>query len=284
MSTPTSAEAASGTNGRVRGAVGRWSEVAAIPFSDAGEIVRFGAKVLWSAMRHPVGYWGEVRNQLFEAVRLCWFPLVISSTAFGLGVVGIQAGNLLALLGVPERLGSLMVVGCVREFGPWIDGMIVAGVVGTAMTADLGARRTREEIDAMEVLGVDPLRTLVIPRVVAMIIVTALMNMLSLACGVIGGYIGSVSMHGADAAAFFQLFFANSTTTDIWATVAKTAFFGLIIGVVCSYKGFRASGGPVGVGRAVNQAVVIAFASVWIFNAVFTAVLLGLNPDMQAFK
>ncbi|WP_231644891.1 MULTISPECIES: MlaE family ABC transporter permease [Sciscionella] len=259
-------------------------DAVAAPLADAGDIVRFGAKVLWSAARHPVGYWGEVRNQLFDALKLCWFPLFLSSTAFGLGVVGIQAGNLLALLGVPERLGSLMVVGSVREFGPWIDAMIVAGVVGTALTADLGARRTREEIDAMEVLGVDAIRTLVVPRVVAMVIVTALMDLLSLACGVIGGYVGAVPLHGADAASFFSLFFANSTTTDIWATVAKTALFGLIIGVVCSYKGYRAAGGPVGVGRAVNQGVVIAFASTWIFNAVFTAILLGLNPGMQAFK
>ena len=136
----------------------------------------------------------------------------------------------------------------------------------------------------MEVLGVDPIRTLIVPRVVAMAIVTGLMDMLSLACGTIGGYIGAVPLHGADPANFFALFFANSTTTDVWATVAKTALFGLIIGIVCSYKGFRAAGGPVGVGRAVNQSVVIAFATTWIFNAVFTAILLGLNPDMQAFK
>jgi phospholipid/cholesterol/gamma-HCH transport system permease protein len=275
---------ASGARGRARLKVRRWTDAVTAPLADAGDIVRFGGKVIWSAVRHPFGYWGEVRNQLFDALRLCWFPLIISSTAFGLGVVGIQAGNLLALLGVPERLGSLMVVGSVREFGPWIDAMIVAGVVGTAMTADLGARRTREEIDAMEVLGVDPIRTLVVPRVIAMVIITALMDMVSLACGVVGGYIGAVPFHGADSTSFFALFFANSTTTDIWATVAKTALFGLIIGVVCSYKGYRAAGGPVGVGRAVNQGVVIAFASTWIFNAVFTAVLLGLNPDMQAFK
>ncbi|GAB3385635.1 MlaE family ABC transporter permease [Amycolatopsis echigonensis] len=282
MSSPSSAVPVTGTKRWPRAR--RAADLVAAPLADAGEIVRFGGQVIWSAVRHPVGYWGEVRAQVFDALRLCWFPLIISSTAFGLGVVGIQAGNLLALLGVPERLGSLMVVGSVREFGPWIDAMIVAGVVGTAMTADLGARRTREEIDAMEVLGVDPIRTLIVPRVVAMVIVTALMDMVSLACGVVGGYIGAVPFHGADATSFFSLFFANSTTTDIWATVAKTALFGLIIGIVCSFKGYRAAGGPVGVGRAVNQGVVIAFASTWIFNAVFTAILLGLNPDMQAFK
>lgn len=136
----------------------------------------------------------------------------------------------------------------------------------------------------MEVLGIDPVRTLIVPRVIAMIIVTALMDAVALICGTLGGYIGAVHFQGADPTAFFALFFANATTTDVWATVAKTALFGLIIGVVSAYKGFHAGGGPVGVGRAVNQGVVIAFASCWIFNAVFTAILLGLNPDMQAFK
>lgn len=261
-----------------------WVETAQKPLAEAGEIVRFGIAVIWSAIRHPYGYWSDVRDQTYDALKLCWFPLIISSTVFGLGVVGIQAGSLLNLLGVPERLGSLMVVGSVREFGPWIDAMIVAGVVGTAITADLGARRTREEIDAMEVLGVDPLRALVVPRVIAMVIVTALMDMLSLACGTLGGYLGAVPFHGANSSAFFAQFFANATTTDMWATIVKTALFGLIVGVVCSYKGYRAGGGPVGVGRAVNQGVVIAFSSIWIFNAVFTATLLGLNPAMQVFK
>jgi phospholipid/cholesterol/gamma-HCH transport system permease protein len=79
-------------------------------------------------------------------------------------------------------------------------------------------------------------------------------------------------------------FFENATVTDLWASVAKTALFGLIVGVVCCYKGLRAQGGPAGVGRAVNQAVVASFAGIWIFNYVFTSILLGLNPNMQVFK
>jgi phospholipid/cholesterol/gamma-HCH transport system permease protein len=85
-------------------------------------------------------------------------------------------------------------------------------------------------------------------------------------------------------AAFFNSFFANATTIDMWGSVLKTSIFGLFIGVICCYKGLHVEGGPIGVGRAVNQAVVIAFAAIWIFNAVFTATLLGLNPNMIVFK
>jgi phospholipid/cholesterol/gamma-HCH transport system permease protein len=254
------------------------------PLVEAGEMVQLLHRVLVSAIRHPIGYWGEVRDQMFDILKLCWIPMIVSTTAFGLGAPGLQGGNIFMLFGIPERLGSFFIMASVREFAPWINAMVVAGVIGTAMTADLGARRIREEIDAMEVLGVDPIRTLVLPRVIAVTVMTGLLDLVALVFGVIGGYIASVVMLGANSSAFFASFFDNATTTDIWASVAKTTLFGLIIGVVCCYKGLHAGGGPIGVGRAVNQAVVIAFAAIWIFNYVFTTILLGLNPNMQVYK
>lgn len=252
--------------------------------NQAGEMAALLGRVLFSALRHPVGYWSEVRDQMYSILKLCWFPMIVSTTAFGLGAPGLQGGNLYSLFGIPERLGSFFIMASVREFAPWINAMVVAGVMGTAITADLGARRIRDEIDAMEVLGIDPIRTLVLPRVIALMIMTGLLDLIALAFGVVGGYIAAVPILGANDASFFASFFANATTTDIWGSVAKTALFGLIVGVVCCYKGLHVDGGPIGVGRAVNQAVVIAFAAIWIFNAVFTAIMLGLNPDMQVYK
>lgn len=254
------------------------------PVLEAGEIVRFGGRVVWSAVRHPRGYWGDVRDQLYETVKLCWIPLMISTVAFGYGAPGLQGLNLFSLFGIPERLGSFFVMASVREFAPWINAMIVAGVVGTAITADLGARRIREEIDATQVLGIDPIRTLIVPRVVALTLMTGLLVLPALAFGVVGGYIAAVHVGGANPSEFADSFFVNATTTDMWGTVVKCSLFGLIVGVVCSYKGYYASGGPIGVGRAVNQGVVIAFVAIWIFNAVYTTILLGLNPDMQVFR
>lgn len=250
----------------------------------AGEMVLLLITVLRSAIRHPVGYWRDVRDQMYDLLKLCWFPMIVSTTAFGLGAPGLQGGNLYALFGIPDRLGSFFIMASVREFAPWINAMVVAGVIGTAMTADLGARRIREEIDAMTVLGVDPVRTLVVPRVVAVTLMTGLLDLLALAFGIVGGWIASVPILGATTGAYTASFFANATVTDIWASVLKTTLFGLIIGVVCCYKGMNAKGGPIGVGQAVNQAVVLAFAVIWIFNYVFTTTLLGINPDMQVYK
>jgi phospholipid/cholesterol/gamma-HCH transport system permease protein len=252
--------------------------------TEAGEMTLLLCSVIAMAVRNPRGYWGEVRDQMYDILKLCWIPMAVSCTAFGLGAPGLQGGNLYSLFGMPERLGSFFIMASVREFAPWINAMVVAGVVGTAMTADLGARRIREEIDALEVLGIDPVRALVLPRVIAVTIMTGLLDLVALAFGVVGGYIAAVPIQGASSGAFFASFFANATVTDLWGSVLKTTLFGLIIGVVCAYKGLHAKGGPIGVGRAVNQAVVTAFAAIWIFNYVFTTILLGLNPDMLVYK
>lgn len=136
----------------------------------------------------------------------------------------------------------------------------------------------------MEVLGVDSVRSLVLPRVVAVTIITPLLNIIALTFGIVGGWIASVPILGANGWGYYENLFANLTTPDMWAAFVKTTVFGLIIGVVCCYKGMSAKGGPIGVGRAVNQAVVIAFAMIWTFNVVFTNIIMGLNPDIQVFK
>ncbi|MEV4731862.1 ABC transporter permease [Saccharopolyspora sp. NPDC049426] len=274
---PRQRKRASARRPQVRGLV----ENALVP---AGEMTLLLITVLRSAIRHPVGYWADVRDQMYDILKLCWFPMIVSTTAFGLGAPGLQGGNLYALFGIPERLGSFFIMASVREFGPWINAMVVAGVVGTAMTADLGARRIREEIDALEVLGVDPIRTLVLPRILAVTFMTGLLDLVALAFGVVGGWIAAVPILGATNGAYYASFFANATVHDLWGSVLKTTLFGLIIGVVCCYKGIKAEGGPIGVGKAVNQAVVIAFAAIWIFNYVFTTTMLGLNPNMQVYK
>jgi len=253
-------------------------------FGQAGEMVYLTGVLAKSAVTRPRGYWGDVRDQMYSTLRLCWLPMIISTTAFGFGAPGLQALNLYSLFGVPERLGSFFIMASVRGFAPWINAMMVAGVMGTAITVEFGARRVREELDAMEVLGVDPVRTLVLPRVIALFVMTGLLDLVALSFGVVGGFLASVFVGGASPGAFVDNFFANATVPDLWGSVLKTAIFGLIIGIVCCYKGLRAEGGPAGVGRAVNQAVVVSFAGIWIFNYVFTTILLGVNPSMQIFK
>jgi phospholipid/cholesterol/gamma-HCH transport system permease protein len=275
---------AGGKPPRVHSSPRRVPKIVQTVLTPAGEMGMLLVVVTWSAVRHPVGYWGQVRDQMFSMLKLCWIPMAISTVTFGFGAPGLQGGNIYNLFGIPERLGSFFIMASVREFAPWINAMVVAGVVGAAMTADLGARKIREEIDAMEVLGIDPIRDLIVPRVIAVTVITGLLDLVALTFGIIGGYLAAVPILGAQSGAFFSSFFANATVTDLWGSVLKTTIFGLVIAIVCCYKGLTVQGGPIGVGRAVNHAVVISFAAIFIINTLFTSILLGLNPDMQVYK
>lgn len=248
-----------------------------------GEMVGLLVAVVRVVVTKPAGVCGNVREQMFDTLTKCWVPIVISTVAFGFGAPGLQGGNIYLLFGMPERLGSFFLMASIREFAPWINAMVVAGVMGTAMTADLGARRIREEFDAMEVLGVDPIREVIAPRIIAVTIMTGLLDVIALTFGVLGGWIAAIEL-GANSSAYFSNFWANATTTDLWVSIVKTTLFGLIIGVVCCYKGYSAEGGPIGVGRAVNQAVVVAFAGIYCFNYLATNLMLGINPDMLVFR
>jgi phospholipid/cholesterol/gamma-HCH transport system permease protein len=250
---------------------------------EVGDMVILTGKTVVSAVTPPYPYGGEFIEQFLFALRLCWFPLLLTTIAFGYGVPGLQAGNFLLLFGSLDRLGGFFVLATIREFGPIATAIIVAGVAGTAITADLGARKIREELDALQVLGVDPVKNLVVPRFLALMIVTALFDIYALLFGIFGGVVASMTFQ-APLGPFFATLLTNASTTDLWGSLVKTAGFGAIIAIVCSYKGMTASGGGEGVGRAVNQAVVIAFTLLFAFNYVFTQTLLATHPDISIIK
>ena len=240
-------------------------------------------KTMMSALRPPYPYGGEFIGQFLFALRLCWFPLLISTVAFGYGAPGLQAGNFLVLFGALDRLGGFFVLASIREFAPFVTAIVLAGVAGTAITADLGARKIREELDALQVLGVDPVKNLVVPRFLALMVITGLLDVFAIVFGLTAGIVASL-LYGQSLGGFFATLFDNALITDVWGSVLMCSMFGAIIAVVCCYKGMTASGGAAGVGRAVNQGVVIAFMGVFAFLTVFTAVLLASNPELQTIR
>jgi phospholipid/cholesterol/gamma-HCH transport system permease protein len=246
---------------------------------EVGNMMILTGKTLVSAVRPPYPYGPEFVGQFMFALRLCWFPLLISTIAFGYEAPGLQAANFLVLFGALDRLGGFFVLASIREFAPFVDAIVLAGVAGTAITADLGARKIREELDALQVLGVDPIKNLVVPRFLALMLVTGLFDIYALIFGIFGGILATIVNH-APLGPFFSTFFNNAETTDLWGSVVKTTLFGAIIAVVCCYKGMTASGGAEGVGRAVNQAVVIAFLGIFAFNYAFTQTLLATHPEI----
>ena len=234
-------------------------------------------KTIVATVKPPYPYGGEFVSQFLFALQLCWFPLLISTVAFGFGAPGLQAANFLTLFGALDRLGGFFILASVREFAPFVTAVVVAGVAGTAITADLGARKIREELDALMVLGVDPIKNLVVPRFLSLMLITGLLNIYALLFGISGGIFAELT-YGQPLGGFFATLFNNASVTDLWGSVLKTTLFGAIVAIVCCYKGMNASGGAQGVGTAVNEAVVIAFMGVFAFNYVFTQTLLGNPP------
>jgi phospholipid/cholesterol/gamma-HCH transport system permease protein len=252
-------------------------------FEQVGDMMILTAKTVVSAIRPPFPYGGEFIGQFLFALQLCWFPMMISMVAVSFGAPGLQAANFLTLFGALDRLGGFFVLASIREFAPLVTAVVVAGVAGTAITADLGARKIREELDALQVLGVDPIKNLVVPRFLALMLITGLLDVFAIIFGITGGMLAEV-LYNEPLGGFFATLFANASVTDLWGSVLKCSCFGAIIAIVCSYKGMTASGGAEGVGRAVNEAVVIAFMGVFAFNYVFTQTLLATHPELQVIK
>jgi phospholipid/cholesterol/gamma-HCH transport system permease protein len=248
-----------------------------------GDMMILTGKTIVSAIRPPYPYGGEFVNQFLFALKLCWFPLLVSTVAFGYGAPGLQAGNFSILFGALDRLGGFFVLASIREFAPFVTAIIVAGVAGTAICADLGARKIREELDALQVLGVDPVKNLVVPRFLALMIITALFNIYALLFGIFGGILATLTLGGA-IGPFFATLLTNASIPDLWGSVVKTIGFGAIVAIISCYKGMTASGGAEGVGRAVNQAVVAATTTVFAFNYVFTQTLLATHPEISVIK
>jgi phospholipid/cholesterol/gamma-HCH transport system permease protein len=205
-------------------------------------------------------------------------PAALVSIPFG-AVISLQLGSLVRQLGAPAFTGAAAVLAVVREAGPIVTALIIAGAGGSAICADLGSRKIREELDAMAVLGIDAVERLVTPRLFASMLVAVLLNGLVNVVGVAGGYIFNVVIQGGTPGAYLASFQALGQLPDLLVGEFKALMFGAAAALVASYKGITAKGGPKGVGDAVNQSVVLTFMLLFVLNFVITAVYFQVVPQ-----
>jgi phospholipid/cholesterol/gamma-HCH transport system permease protein len=223
--------------------------------------------------------------QLREFIQQAWFissvsilPAALISIPFG-AVIALQLGSLVRQLGAQSFTGAASVLAVVREAGPIVTALIIAGAGGAAICADLGARKIREELDAMRVLGIDPIQRLVVPRVLASMLVAVLLNGVVSVVGVAGGYLFNVVMQGGTPGAYLASFQALGQLPDLVAGEIKALVFGAAAALVACYQGMTAKGGPKGVGDAVNRSVVITFMLLFALNFVITAIYFQVVPQ-----
>ena len=176
----------------------------------------------------------------------------------------MQLGSLTRQIGAQSFTGAASVLAIIQQASPIVTALLIAGAGGSAICADIGSRKIREEIDAMEVLGVSPIHRLVVPRVLATMLVSVLLNGMVSVVGVLGGYFFNVIMQDGTPGAYLASFSALAQLPDLWISELKALIFGFIAGIVAAYRGLNPAGGPKGVGDAVNQAVVITFLLLFI--------------------
>jgi phospholipid/cholesterol/gamma-HCH transport system permease protein len=213
----------------------------------------------------------EVINQSFE-VGLKSLPL-ITLTGFIVGVVFTkQSRPSLEDFGATSWLPSLIGIAIVRALGPLVTALICAGKVGSSIGAELGSMKVTEQIDAMEVSAINPFKYLVVTRVLATTITIPILSLFCSFVGLYGSYINVHSQESSSIISFYQSAFSTISFLDIFTSVAKATVYGFTIGIVGAYKGFNASQGTRGVGKAANQAVVLSMFLIFIEELVIVQI------------
>jgi phospholipid/cholesterol/gamma-HCH transport system permease protein len=238
------------------------------------------------ALLKPPFAWREAWvEESVVLLRRCLVPVAVTAFAFGFGTVGFIGASILRLLGGLDRGGTFYSIGGPREFGPFLTAFVVAGVIGTAVCADLGARKIREEIDALATLGVDPISALVAPRFLAIVVLTPLMSLVAIVVALGAGLLVYPVFFHVPATQVLDSFPIELKSADVlFSDLLKCVVYALLIATVSAFEGLHASGGPEGVGRAVNRSVVVAFVGIVTVNFALNSILLAAFPSLQQLR
>ncbi|MGQ0624721.1 MAG: MlaE family ABC transporter permease [Sporichthyaceae bacterium] len=219
-----------------------------------------------------------------EFILQAWFvtsvsllPAILVAIPFGV-IVAVNVGSLAAEVGASSFVGAVNGLGVIREGAPVVTALLLAGAAGSAICSDLGSRTIREELDAMRVMGISPVRRLVVPRVAALVVVGVLLCAVVAMTGVAAGFLFNVYVQGGTPGAYLDSFTAFATAGDFVVAEIKAAIFGFIAAIVAAHKGLNARGGPKGVADAVNQSVVLTFLILFSTNIALTQAYLLLAP------
>jgi phospholipid/cholesterol/gamma-HCH transport system permease protein len=227
-----------------------------------------------AGLRKKPRYFNELLSQM-DLIGVGSLAIVILTGFFTGGVLILQTYPTLAYYGGQGQAGRAIATSLIRELGPVLTALMVAGRVGSAISAELGSMVVSQQIDAMRALGTSPIRKLVTPRVVALLLTLPLLTVAADIFGLIGGGIVAANLFGLDSNVYITSVRTGVDINDVLGGIIKPIVFGLIIGVVSCHKGLSTTGGTVGVGRSTTSAVVISSIVVIIADFFLSKVLQG---------
>lgn len=222
--------------------------------------------------------WEEFLLQAWFMTRVSLLPTILVAIPFGV-ITSVQIGAVAGQIGATSFSGAVNGIGVLRQGAPLVTSLMIAGAVGSAICADLGARTVREEIDALKVMGINPVQRLVAPRVVAALMVAMLLTVIVAMTAMVTAFILNVGNGSISSGAYLDSFVSFSQPTDLFLAEFKAFIFGFIATIVAAHKGLHASGGPKGVADAVNQAVVLSVILLAVVNVGLTQAYVMLVPQ-----
>jgi phospholipid/cholesterol/gamma-HCH transport system permease protein len=247
-----------------------------------GELTLLFGAALRGAVRRPF-YWHELLEQCRFILTANFVPLLLTGMGFGT-IVSLEAGHFFRSASAEYRLGGFTVMSNIREFSPVATGLMVAAVSGTAIVADLGARQVRSELEALSVMGLSNVLFIVVPRALALMLMTALYNFPMIVFTMVASYLAGVVVVGVNAGGFLASFFTQGTVVDVVGGEVKCVIFGAIVAAICIGRGIGARGGAEGVANAVHSAVIWSFVGLLAFEYLFTPTVLALFHDQLTLR
>jgi len=211
-------------------------------------------------------------------------PVIMITGAFVGMTLAIQAYDQLAGMGLEEHLGVLINISVVKELGPVLAAVMLAGRIGGALTAELGTMNVTEQIDAVRSMGTDPIRYLVVPRLLACLLLTPFLIVYADLLGILGGYFVSVIQLGINARAYWSFSASGVELWDVTVGVIKGFFFGAAIAVISCYKGFTCKEGAHGVGQACTEAFVASFISILALDFALAVIFKAIYNTFWSIK
>lgn len=240
-------------------------------FELLGGVVMFGRAAYWTLLTTPP-YLGETLKQTYRITMGCMPVVLLVSMFIGANTV-VQGHQVLKMLGAESLVGMFASFTLVRELGPVLAGAMVAAKAGSEIASELATMRIRAQIDAIAVMGVDPVRFLVVPRIVASMFAMTALTVFALYAAIAAGYVVGVVQFGINGQSFLEQIAFTTKMHDVYAAIVKAVLFGGVLSVIQAYSGFSAQPGPLGVGLATNRAVVVGTTAIAWVNLMVTGVM-----------
>src|SRR5713101_7304512 len=242
------------------------------------EATLMAARAFRRAASKPL-YLREIVTQM-DLIGVGSILIIVLTGAFTGGILALNTAPTLKTFGATAKTGQLVMTSLVREMGPVLASLMLAGRVGSAIAAELGSMVVSEQVDAMRALGTDPIKKLVWPRMLALMVMCPALTVLADMVGSVGGWVVSSSLLGVPSSVYIRSAKDALTYTDLFGGLLKPLAFGFIIAVVACRAGLRTHGGTVGVGRSTTQSVVTAILLIIISDFFLTKLIQALAPDM----